>query len=698
MARCDRGGTSLVFDWRRDHPELVYAGRALPPNEDIGALCDARTRGIHESQPNLPVPQTILPQSGWGYGGSPAIALARNGVASWAELALMQVQAGPDAITFALGDAAGDVAAAVTWRIAASGLVVTETRVANTGGGPISIVTCASLALPLPGWATRVERWSGRWAGEMRAERSSLARGGVGGESFGGRPGFDGLNWARLEEEAVSETAGLSLAAHLAWSGDAILRIERNADGHAVLLMGARLDPGEVTLAPGEQWTSPQAMFAIGDAGRSATRHAFHAHVGTEILPRPKSDRPRKVHLNSWEALGFDLSLDKLKCLIDDAAALGIERFVLDDGWFLGRRDDTARLGDWQPDPQIFPDGLGPLIEHVHARGMDFGLWVEPEMVSPDSDLYRARPDWCLHDGGTARPTQRQQLVLDLTRAEVATHLFATLDALLRDHRIAYLKWDHNRDLFPRAGRGHAQTRALYALLDRLRAAHPGVEIETCASGGGRVDLAILQRCTRYWASDNNDAIERLRINRSWFDFLPLKATGNHVGPSPNPITGRRLAMDFRAKVALFGHMGVEANPAAMTADDRACLAAHIALYKQWRDVLHRGALTAIGCDDPGVYGWLAFDGERGLALAAQTAFAANFDVAPIRLFGLCAEQQYRVQLLEPWRPRAARYLAMPTQWREGLLLSGRALSDMGLALPLTHPEAAWLIAVERMA
>lgn len=225
--------------------------------------------------------------------------------------------------------------------------------------------------------------------------------------------------------------------------------------------------------------------------------------------------------------------------LADSAAALGIERFVLDDGWFEGRRDDTSSLGDWAPDSGLFPEGLTPLIRHVQGLGLDFGLWVEPEMVSPDSRLYREHPDWCLHLPGQPRPTQRSQLVLDLTRADVSDYLFGQIDALLAGNAIAYLKWDHNRDLFPLAGKGHAQVQAHYALLDRIRATHPRVEIETCASGGGRVDFEILKRCNRYWASDNNDAVERLRINAGWFDFLPLAITGNHLGPSPNPITGR---------------------------------------------------------------------------------------------------------------------------------------------------------------
>jgi alpha-galactosidase len=232
-------------------------------------------------------------------------------------------------------------------------------------------------------------------------------------------------------------------------------------------------------------------------------------------------------------------------------------------------------------------------------------------------------------------------------------------------------------------------------LLDRLRAAHPAVEIESCASGGGRVDYSILARCTRFWASDNNDPIERLRINRSWLQFLPLRTCGHHVGPSPNPVTGRALPMDFRAKVALFGHMGVEADPGSMTPDERRTLAAHVALYRQWRDVLHEGELGELAVDDPGVCGWVAVAGPRALALVAQTAFARHFEVAPVRIPGLDPARLYRVTLPEPWPDPAARYLGDSALWRDGLVISGAALAHAGLALPLRHPCTAWLIALE---
>jgi alpha-galactosidase len=420
--------------------------------------------------------------------------------------------------------------------------------------------------------------------------------------------------------------------------------------------------------------------------------------VLSTILPPMAVQGPRKVHLNTWEALYFRQSLEDLRALAEAAAALGVERFVLDDGWFRGRRDDTTSLGDWTPDPAIFPAGLAPLVRQVQSLGMDFGLWVEPEMLSPDSDLARAHPEWCLAMPGQPRPTQRHQWVLDLTCAEAAEHVFQCLDRLLREVDIAYLKWDHNRELLPRAGRAHAQALAHLALLDRVRAAHPGVEIETCASGGGRVDFGTLQRCCRFWASDNNDPIERLAINEGWFQFLPPRIAGNHVGPSPNPITGRQSPMLFRARVAMFGHLGVEADPRRMSTAERDMLAAHIALYRKWREELHAGDWSIPEGLSPGMHGWLVTGAGRSFALVAQTRHAGTHEVAPVRFVGLRRGARYRVTLPEPWPEPARRHLARPEAWQAGLVMSAGALATVGLALPLVHPETAWLVAFEEIA
>lgn len=695
FVRLDGRRLTLVFALtERGTADLVYIGARLPEGEDLGAVVAVAARGRHESQPDVPPVPGILAERKHGWSGTPSLDLRRGGVRIETDCRLQRWATGSRAAQFMFQDMRSGIDVGVRWAIGAGDVVTVGVTLTNTGNAPIEVERLAALALPVPARFTDLTCYSGRWAGEMREHRRAIAPDGFARESATGKPGFSGANWLLLH--AGEDVLG----AHLAWSGDHWLALEPDSqgagDGRAMLLMGPAWDAGEVVVTPGETFATPDAVLALA-ADRSALAQAFHNHLRETVLPACAAWTARKVHLNSWEALGFDLSEAGLIALAESAAALGIERFVLDDGWFGGRRNDQTSLGDWFVSPDVFPNGLAPLIARVHELGMDFGLWVEPEMVSPDSELYRAHPDWCLHVEGRERPTMRGQLALDMTRAEVRDYLFQRLDALLRENPIAYLKWDHNRDLFPAAGKRFVQTLGFYDLLDRLRGAHPHVEIESCSSGGGRIDLGVLTRTHRVWPSDNNDAIERLRIIPAWSQFLSLEVLGSHVGPSPNPITARRLSMDFRAKVAIFGHMGVEADPARMREKERECLAAHIALYKAWRAVLHEGALWRLHHPDPNVTGMMVTHEAKALALAAQTAFSPVFDAAPLRLAGLDPAGLYRVTLPEPWPPRAKHHLAEPERWREGLKLSGTALMTQGLALPLTHPETAWLVALERL-
>lgn len=695
--RLDGESLTLVFALEvGGAADLGYLGERLPEGEDLAALAHAGARGRHESQPDVPPVPGLLPERKGGWSGTPAIALGRGGVRIESDFRVAEWDVSGGAIAIDFTDGLSGMSLRVMWALEDEGVVSTGMRVTNGSDEPVALDRLACLALPVPRRFTEVTSYSGRWAGEMRESRRAIAPDGFARASGIGKQGFGGGNWLLLHDPVAGEVLG----AHLEWSGDYDTRLECDnqgaGDGRAMLQMGARLERGEVVLAPGEAFESPGAVFALA-ADRNALAQAFHRHVRACVIGFDPVRKPRKVHLNSWEALGFDLSEEGLDRLAEDAAELGVERFVLDDGWFGGRRSDRTSLGDWQVSEKVLPRGLDRLIERVQSLGMDFGLWVEPEMVSPDSDLYRAHPDWCLAVEGTDRATMRGQLVLDLTRNEVCAYLAGRLGALLRTYDIAYLKWDHNRDLFPLAGRGLAQTQALYGILRDLGAAFPDVEIESCSSGGGRIDTGILSYTSRVWPSDNNDPVERVRIMRAWSQFLPLEVLGNHVGPSPNPITGRRTGMDFRAKVAMFGHMGVETDPAAMTGEEREVLGAHIALYKDWRSVLHSGDWYALEHPDPGIFAQMVAGADRALAIAAQTAFSPEFDAAPLRLAGLDPQARYRVTLPLPWPDKAARYLPDKRKWRDGFELSGAALMAQGLALPLTHPETAWLVALEKL-
>ena len=337
--RCDGDNSSLVFDLRRGFGELAWIGPTLSLDEDLAAICDARLRGRHQSQPDMPEPSSILPQSGWGYGGTPAVMLCQDGQAIPSRFILSGAVESVSKLNFTFEDSASGATLEVCCAILKTGVIKSEICLTNNGPKPFGLVSLASLALPLPSWARWAVRYSGRWAAEMQKQRIEIGPTGLSSASYGGRPGFGGGNWVRIESADASENHGHVIAAHLAWSGDHQLLVERNADGEAMLMMAARLELGEAALEPGQVWRAPHCIFAVSGNGIAATRHAFHSHCNADILPAAGAG-PRKVHLNTWEALGFGIDQRKLNDLADAAAALGVERFVLDDGWFKGRRND----------------------------------------------------------------------------------------------------------------------------------------------------------------------------------------------------------------------------------------------------------------------------------------------------------------------------------------------------------------------
>ena len=668
--------------------DVAYMGPLLPIGEDIFASAHAGQFGGHENEPDVAPIAGLLPQNGGGYGGRPAFQFTAEGEMLKTDLKIEQVESLENEIRIDWVDYRSGFKVQLNWRIVGDRLIEISTRVTNKKETDILLLSAATACVPMPSHYAEVTMFPGRWAREMQETKIPIGQYAIELRSANGKPGFDAGNWLVFHSSKDDSCLGF----HSSSYGDHATHIARDQNGQVSVAAEALVQPSGILLRSGHSLDLNKVILAYAKDQDHLTR-LFHAHVRKQVLPERTEWGPRKVHLNSWEALGFGLNEDKCLALASSAAALGVERFVLDDGWFKGRRSDTSSLGDWNVDQSVFPNGLQPLIDHIHSLEMDFGLWVEPEMVSPDSDLYRAHPDWCLHEKDSDRPTERNQLVLDLSRDEVFSFLQNSIFNLLDRYDIAYLKWDHNRRLFPDNG---VQQFAIEKLLRSIKSKYPRLEIESCASGGGRVSFSILEHCHRVWPSDNNDPIERLRIMDSWTRFLPLEVLGNHVGPSPNPITSRQTHMDFRAKTALFGHMGVEANPADMSISEREVLSAHIAIYKDWRDVLHHGAFYRLDCQEKSLFGQIVVHEGRALAMAAQTSFAQYFDAKPICLKGLDAQSFYAVKLLEPWPQKASAYLDKGQSWKDGRVLSGQFLSEHGVALPLTHPETAWLIAIEQ--
>jgi alpha-galactosidase len=560
------------------------------------------------------------------------------------------------------------------------------------------------VVVPAPDHLVEVLDFTGRHEHERHPQRHRLTDGLWLREARTGRPGLGSPTMAVLGTPGFSTTYGEVLGLHVAWSGNSVLRVERDPATGTTIGGGELLLPGEVRLAPGESYATPWVHVVAADDGLDGLAAAWHTYQRS--LPAHPAQQP--VVLNCWEAVYFDHDLDRLTTIADRAGSVGVERFVLDDGWFMERRDDTVGLGDWRVDPAVWPEGLSPLVDHVRGLGMQFGLWIEPEMVNPGSDLYRDHPDWVLATGERTPLLQRHQLVLDLSRDEVRQHLFDQISEVLSAYAVDAVKWDHNRDLLeagsaPSAGAPavHRQTLGFYRLLDDLRAAHPTVDWESCASGGGRIDLAVIEKVQRFWASDMTDALARQHLQRWTTQLVAPEYVGAHVSSPTSHTTGRTLSLDFRAATALFGSFGIEWDLTDASPDELDRLADWIARYRRFRPLLHGGRVVRPESPDPTVllHGVIGADRSEALLAHVQLDEAASNRGVFVRVAGLDPTATYDLAWEGPV-DRAAVSASSPLADAgptDGVAVTGRALARRGFWIPRRRPETVTLVHVQRV-
>ncbi|MFC3575058.1 alpha-galactosidase [Streptomyces yaanensis] len=514
---------------------------------------------------------------------------------------------------------------------------------ANEGPAAVELLRADSATWTLPerdDW--RLSQLHGRWAAESRLVRSGLTYGEKVVGSRRGHTGHQHLPWVALDVDATEER-GEVYGCALAWSGTWRIAVAQLPDARVQITGGAGYDDsGLLRLATGETYVTPVFAGLWSDGGFGGASRAWHAYQRTHVIP--DADRDRPVLYNSWEATEFDISEEQQGVLARRAAAIGVELFVVDDGWFGARTSDRAGLGDWRPNPDRFPAGLKPLADYVHALGMQFGIWVEPEMVNPDSDLYRAHPDWVQYQSGRKRTEFRNQLVLNLAREDVQEYLWERLDALLSSAPIDYVKWDFNRCFTDAGWPGEAypqrlwvdHVRALYSLLDRLRAAHPGVAFESCSGGGGRVDLGVMSRTDQVWTSDNTDPLDRLAIQHGFSQIHPARVMAAWVTDSPNAqLNGRVSSLRFRFVSAMAGVLGVGGDLAQWTEEELAEARDWVSLYKEIRPVVQRGDLYRLRPPAGGLSAVQYVLGDETVVLAWLQAQRHGEPVAPLRLRGL---------------------------------------------------------------
>ncbi|MEM6461105.1 MAG: alpha-galactosidase [Pseudomonadota bacterium] len=684
--RLDDRRQTLVLGCQRDRlAEVIYWGPRLPDNEDLSTLFSVHaidvTGGMLDLNPDL----SIAPEATRTFPGQPGLILrAEDGTQLLTKFCLVSAQEEPGNLRLTYSDENNGLVYTAVFRINAQTHVI-ETQALLKSEQPIHLHWMSAPVMPAPQLSDELIDFAGRWCGEFQLNRTAWSPGMRFRENRTGRTGHEHFPGVIVPCRGATNTHGQAYAFHYGWSGGHKMIAEELPDGRRQIQFG---HAERMEVAPQTRFETAPLYITFSDDGLNGCAVAFQRHLRDVIVQFPNESRARPIHFNCWEAVYFDHDLEKLQSIASRAAELGAERFVLDDGWFGRRDDDTRALSDWEVDPRKYPDGLDPLISHVHSLGMTFGLWFEPEMINPDSDIHRAHPDWAL--GAEDQILGRNQKALNMALTEVRDFLFDRIATLLGSHAIDYIKWDHNRVLpMPDA----AQTRGSYALLDRLREAFPKIEIESCASGGGRIDFGILKRTHRVWLSDSNDALERLSMQHNAALFLPAAVTGSHVGPRRCHTSGRILDMRFRAWVAAQRHMGIEMDPRELTDEEASILSNVIAWWKSNRDWTMHADILRLESADPAVVAeqQIAADGSRFIVFAGKATTSSQIAPRPLRLTRLDPDALYKIALIN--RDEAGHLSRGTVKLKsEAVDLTGTYLMNHGLTLPWSFPETMWVV------
>jgi alpha-galactosidase len=717
-------GVSIVIDAAGRVPQVLHWGADLGPLDPASAqaLRLSARPAVLNNAPDAPRTLTLWPTEYDSWAGTPAQSGNAAGTATTPrpELASTRRQDDPEGggeIAFELVDRITALRSELTLRLDHHGVLSIDmavTRDVSLADGEQPPYTLDGLRalLPLPERASELLDFAGKWCRERAPQRAPFGFGTHLRRAHRGKPGHDSPFLLIAGTAGFGFGSGEVWATHLAWSGNGEYLAERLPEGagafSGILGAGGALQSGEIILNDGERYEAPTVLFVWSDCGLDGLADRLHRRL--RARPRHPSS-PRPLTLNSWEAVYFDHDLDRLTDLVDRAARVGVERFVLDDGWFNGRRNASAGLGDWLVDDRVWPDGLHPLVELVHERGMQFGLWFEPEMVNLDSELARAHADWILGPREGLGAPARGQYVLDIARPDAYELILERVSALVTEYGIDYIKWDHNRDLLEPVGRRpggdrpvvREQTLALYGMLDELRRRHPRLEIETCSGGGGRVDHGVLDRTDRLWASDCNDPVERLRIERWTRMLVPPELIGSHLGGEQSHTTVRRTDLSFRLAVALTAHSGIEWDLAEASDTDLDAIASWSALYRELRGLIHTGRVVNadLADDETMLSGVVAQDGTRALFTWARLGTSAAGQSGRVRLPGLDPDGRYLVKVRHEIGNASRRQTDDP-QWlvaadAAGAELPGSVLALAGIPLPTLDPQQAILLDVTRL-
>ena len=553
-------------------------------------------------------------------------------------------------------------------------ILVRRTLLRNLGKKTVNLLKISSASLDFPPGPWRLTRFPGSWAHERKMKEGPLQEGTVRLESRRGISSHEMNPFAMVTQNEATETQSEVFGFALAASGNWLMEAELFRTGGLRVNAGLNDFNFKWRLGPGESFTSPECVMAYSSRGFSDLSLHYHRFVRERVIGGTWKEKPRPILINNWEATYFKFNHDKLMKIAKAGKEAGLELFVLDDGWFGKRDDDTTSLGDWFVDKRKLPKGLRGLSDDIHGLGLKFGLWIEPEMISPKSQLYKQHPDWCLHAKGRVRRGARSQLVLDMSRPEVRQYLFDSIGKSLEEAKVDYVKWDMNRSLsevgneiLPPGQQGELYYRYLmgvYDLMDRLNRRFPKVLFEGCSGGGARFDLGVLHYHPQIWTSDNTDGLERLFIQYSTSFAYPPLVMGAHISSVPNHITHRSIPLMWRALVAMSGNFGVEADITKWSPKDQKELAGYVKTYKEIRPLVQFGDFYRLESPyESNRASWMFVSRDQTEALLfVFQAKPAKEKTQPIQLRGLAAGKIYEIQeqglkfsgkkLMEGWLPR----------------------------------------------
>jgi alpha-galactosidase len=688
----------------RKMPQTLYWGPRLAEDASLAAALPPAEMQPEVASFDTPMTTTPLEYAGWGGGLAYEPALKASFPDGDRSLTLEFVEAAmpaADTLVLTTRDAVHGITVELHYRVYAQGVLARWAVIRNGGETPAMLEQAAAATWNLPSREDYRLSWlTGHWAGEWQLHRQPVQTGSTVLESRRGSTSHQANPWFSLATTGTTEAAGPVWFGELGWSGSWRINVEETGE-HAVRVTGG-YNPFDFgyKLAPRQSLTTPifyAGYTARGEGGASRILHRLQLEA---IVPQAPAPRPRPVIFNSWEATEFSVDEAGQIALAEKAAKLGVERMVIDDGWFGQRITDHAGLGDWYVNPQKFPHGLKPVIDRTHALGMDFGIWVEPEMVNPNSDLYRRHPDWAMHFPGRPGTQQRNQLMLNLARPDVKDYVFKFLDDLVSNNDIAFLKWDYNRnwsepgwETVPLDQQKEIYVKYvenLYAILDALRRKHPRLEIESCSGGGGRVDLGILRYTDEVWPSDNTDALDRLTIQNGFTQAYAPELMMAWVTDVPNFADHRVVPLSFRFLVAMTGSLGIGGNLNHWTDAEMATATQLVAFYKTVRTTVQQGSLYRLMAnpDAPGHWAteYVSQDGAQAVLFGFlhSQQFGEPFPV--VRLAGLDPAALYQVKPLD-----ASKTPGMAAE------MSGSALMGEGLRMALIGDYDATAVVLERV-